>query len=78
MNHEEVPEPEYLKESWLSRHPARRDPAALAFGVFFVAFGAFGILQRFGIDLPTRWLIPAVLLGLGVAGLAMILSAERR
>lgn len=47
----------------------RKDPTALAFGVGFVFVGGAGLLQSAGLEVGNSGIFPAVLLGLGAAGL---------
>jgi hypothetical protein len=59
------------------RRPPRRDGMALGFGLAFVVFGAVGLVRALGANVPTAWLYPLILIGLGVAGLASLFSRER-
>ena len=45
------------------------DSTALGFGTTFVFFGLASLGNFAGVGLSSRWLLPAVLLGLGVTGL---------
>ncbi len=47
----------------------RVDPGALGFGTAFVFFGIASLGNFAGVGLSARWLLPLVLLGLGLAGL---------
>jgi len=58
--------------------PARRDGAALGFGIAFIAFGVLGLLRAAGLRVDAAWLYPLIFVGLGVAGLAGALLRERR
>ena len=51
---------------------ARRDPAALACGIAFLVFGVASLARGMGARLDTGWIIAAVLISLGLAGLASI------
>ena len=66
-----------MKHTILSRKP-RRDGSALGFGLAFVVFGVLWLLRSVGLDVPTAWLYPVILIGLGLAGLATLILRERR
>lgn len=52
--------------------PPRRDGMALGFGLAFIVFGLVGLLRAFGANVPSVWLYPIILIGLGVAGLVSL------
>jgi len=55
------------------------DRTALISGVLFTAIGAlFLIDQATGVHVGIRWVIPALLIGLGIAGLTASASRYRR
>jgi len=60
------------------RRPPRRDGMALGFGVAFVVFGVIGLVRGFGAQVPSAWIYPVVLIGLGAAGLVSLFSREVR
>jgi hypothetical protein len=45
---------------------------ALGFGLAFIVFGLVGLLRAFGANVPSVWLYPIILIGLGVAGLVSL------
>jgi hypothetical protein len=72
------PSPADLPMAAALRRPPRRDGVALGFGVAFIAFGLLGVLRASGAPLPSAWLYPIILIGLGAAGLVSSLMRERR
>lgn len=50
---------------------------ALGFGTTFVFFGLASLTSFAGVGLPSRWLLPIVLLGLGLAGVARLVRRRR-
>jgi hypothetical protein len=58
--------------------PARRDGNALGFGLAFIVFGVLGLVRAAGYHVPNGSLYPAILIGLGVAGLVSVLAGGRR
>ena len=58
--------------------PPYRDGTALGFGVAFIVFGLFGLMRAFGAPVPSAWLYPTILIGLGAAGLVSLFSREQR
>lgn len=59
------------------RRRPRRDGIALAFGLAFVVFGVVGLVRAFGGNVPSAWLYPIILIGLGLAGLVGLAGRER-
>ncbi len=57
--------------------PPRRDGIALGFGLAYVFFGVAGLVRAAGADLQTAWFYPAILVGLGVAGLISLMYRRR-
>jgi hypothetical protein len=57
---------------------ARRDGVAVGFGLAFIVFGVVGLLRAFGAQVPSAWLYPIILIGLGVAGLVSLFSRGPR
>ena len=53
--------------------PARRDPAALSFGIAFVLLGVLGVLRASGRSIDADALSQVALVGLGVAGLVALI-----
>jgi hypothetical protein len=64
-----APEPSAQVPWWRG---ARRDPVALAFGVAFVVFGAAALTRSMGARIEMDWISAAVLVSLGLAGLASV------
>lgn len=60
------------------RRTLRRDGMAIGFGVAFIVFGAMGLARAAGAPVPSAWLYPVILIGLGVAGLVSLFARERR
>lgn len=60
------------------QRPPRRDGMALGFGVAFIVFGLIGLARSLGADVPSAWIYPVVLIGLGVAGLTGLFSRQVR
>jgi hypothetical protein len=58
--------------------PPHRDGTALGFGVAFIVFGLVGLTRAFGAPVPSSWLYPIILIGLGAAGLVSLFSREQR
>lgn len=63
------PSPDDLTMAPALRRPPHRDGMALGFGLAFIVFGIFGLLRAAGAPVPSDWLYPIILVGLGVAGL---------
>jgi hypothetical protein len=61
--------------AWLS---PRRDGTALGFGLAFLVLGVSAAARAAGLSLDARWLSPLILICLGVAGLASVLSERQR
>lgn len=57
--------------------PRRCGPGSLAFGLAFLVFGALGLLRAFGAPVPSAWLYPVILIGLGAAGLSSLFLGKR-
>jgi hypothetical protein len=68
------PSPDDLTMAPALRRPVRRDGMALGFGIAFIVFGIVGLLRAAGAPVPSTWLYPIILIGLGVAGLMSSLS----
>lgn len=63
-----------------SRGPSSRchnHGASVGFGVTFVALGATQLLRAAGLEVPLDLTYPAVLMGLGAAGIWSILARRR-
>jgi hypothetical protein len=58
--------------------PARRDGAALGFGVAFLVFGLAGLARAAGLVFDSAWLYPLAFLCLGAAGLLSVLMWRNR
>ena len=54
------------------------DATSLGFGAAFVFFGLASLATFAGVGLPSRWLLPLVLLGLGVAGVVHLRRQRMR
>jgi hypothetical protein len=67
-----------MKTQIASFLPARRDGSALGFGLAFILFGVLGLLRAAGYHVPNGSLYPAILIGLGAAGLLSMLAGGRR
>ena len=61
--------------AWL---PPLRDSTTLGFGLAFLMLGVSAAARAAGLSLDSRWLSPLILICLGVAGLAGVLSERRR
>lgn len=61
----------------IPRRP-RRDGLALGFGLAFIVFGLVGLVRAFGAPVPSAWLYPIILIGLGAAGLVSSFSRGSR
>ena len=72
------PAPDELSMAPALRHPPRRDGMALGFGLAFIVFGIVGLLRAAGADVPSAWLYPIILIGLGVAGLVSLFGRDMR
>lgn len=72
------PSPEELVMAPSLPRPPRRDGMALGFGVAFIVFGLFGLVRAFGAAVPSSWLYPIILIGLGAAGLVSLFSRDQR
>ncbi|HTV22160.1 MAG TPA: hypothetical protein VMG12_25900 [Polyangiaceae bacterium] len=72
------PVPENCPVSPSVRRKPRRDGMALGFGVAFIIFGVLGLARAAGAAVPSAWLYPIILIGLGVAGLVSAFARERR
>ena len=60
--------------AWL---PPHRDGTALGFGVAFLVLGVAAPARAAGLSLHSHWLSPLILICLGLAGLAGVLSERR-
>jgi len=58
--------------------PPRKDGMALGFGIAYVAFGLLGLLHATGNAVPSMWLYPVILVGLGAAGIVSLISNDRQ
>jgi|SRR5688572_26483221 hypothetical protein len=56
----------------------RRDGFALGFGLAFIVFGLVGLVRAFGAPVPSAWLYPIILIGLGAAGLVSLFGRGLR
>ena len=57
----------------------RTEPGTLIAGLLFVLFGALYLVGNAeGWQLPWMWLLPGLLVGLGIAGLAGIVARNHR
>lgn len=72
------PAPEELAMAPSQPRRPRRDGMALGFGLAFVVFGLVGLLRAFGAPVPSAWLYPIILIGLGAAGLSSAFSQRLR
>jgi hypothetical protein len=57
--------------------PPRRDGIALGFGMAFVVFGVAGLIRAAGVPVHAAWFYPAILMGLGAAGLISLIYRRR-
>jgi fatty acid desaturase len=72
------PSPEELAMApSLPRRP-RHDGIALGFGLAFIVFGLVGLVRALGAPVPSAWLYPIILIGLGGAGLVSLFSRGLR
>ena len=67
-----------MTRSFITPEPSRRDGMALGFGLAFIVFGVLGLLHVSGAGIPAGWLYPAILLGLGAAGLVSLVTRKSR
>jgi hypothetical protein len=51
---------------------------AVGFGLAFIVFGCVGLVRAAGAHVPSVWLYPMILIGLGVAGLWSSFSRSSR
>jgi fatty acid desaturase len=72
------PSPEELSMAPALPRPPRRDGFALGFGLAFIVFGLVGLVRAFGAPVPSAWLYPIILIGLGAAGLVSLFSRGPR
>jgi hypothetical protein len=68
----------FAMKSRISLQPTRRDATALGFGLAFIVFGVLGLLRACGADVPLTWIYPTILIGLGAAGLASLITRGPR
>jgi hypothetical protein len=68
----------YPMKSIITLGPKRSDATALGFGLAFIVFGVLGLLRASGADVPLTWIYPTLLIGLGAAGLASLLTRGPR
>jgi hypothetical protein len=72
------PSPEELAMAPATARSPRRDGIALGFGLAFIVFGVVGLVRALGAPVPSVWLYPIILIGLGAAGLVSLFSRELR
>jgi hypothetical protein len=63
---------------WKRWGTPRHDPAALGFGIAFIALGALGLLRSAGVAIDADMLSQLALILLGTAGLASLVVSGRR